>query len=140
MAILVIVMVFAVGLFTTRREGFTLHERDCKLCRPFLNGRDAKLMPTSIVLVVQGYNYSETPKVFRDGKHITPLQYAWDYGNMTYYFVVHAPKCMCGSDWILETSDFVEPTVYEGRSGERLTVSLERRRNGYHKWNIGCCL
>ena len=117
-----------------KREGFTLHERDGLLCPPFLNNRDAEIMPRSVVFVVQGYNYQETPKIFRDGQLVTPLQYAWDYANMAYYLTVYAPNDLDGSEWILETYDFVEPVVHEGRSERKMNVDLQRRRNGYHKW------
>jgi len=93
-------------------------------------------MPLSVVFVIQGYNYKTTPKIFRDQQLVTPLQYAWDYGNMAYYLTVYAPNGLCGSDWILETSDFVEPIVYEGRSERKMNVTLQRRREDYHKWQL----
>ena len=136
LCILAIIVLFILARKT--REGFTLHERNCKLCPPFLNNRDAYLMPNSVVFVVQGYNYESTPKIFRDGKLVTPLQYAWDYGNMAYYLTVYAPNGLCESDWILETTDFVKPIVYEGRSEKEMTVTLKRRRAGFHKWCLSC--
>lgn len=134
----IFVLACIVAFFTSKKENFTLHRRRGGLCPPFLNGRDAHLMPNSIVLVVQDYNYRDSPKVIRDSKPITPLQYSWDYGNMAYYLTVDAPLGLCGSEWILETTDFVEPVVYEGRSNRRLNVTLRRRRDGYHWWLLSC--
>ena len=137
-ALMALVLLVALLVSRARRESFTLHTRDWLLCLPFLNERDAYLMPDSVVFVVQGYNYSDTPRVFRDEEVITPLQYAWDYGNMAYYLTVYAPNGLRGSEWMLETSDFVEPVVYEGRSERKMNVSLRRRRNGYHHWTLSC--
>jgi hypothetical protein len=135
--IIVAILLLGVCLFH-RREGFTLHERDGILWPPFLNNRDAYLMPNSVVFVIQGYNYETTPKIFRDGELVTPLQYAWDYANMAYYLTIYAPHGLCDSEWMLETSDFVEPVVFEGRSQRKMNVSLERRRAGYHHWMLTC--
>lgn len=135
--IALLILIFSLCV-VNKREGFTIHERNGMLCAPFLKGLDAHLMPSSVVFVVQGYNYQDTPKVYRDGRLVTPLQYAWDYGNMAYYLAIHAPEGLCGSEWLLETTDFVEPVVYEGRSEKKLNVSLVRRRDGYHRWMLSC--
>jgi len=95
-------------------------------------------MPDSVVFLVEGYNYRGTPKIFRDGQLVVPLQYAWDYGAMAYYLVIHAPNGLTGSDWILETTDFVEPVVHEARSGKLMNVTLQRRRYDYNKWSLSC--
>ena len=135
---LILVVIIIIVVMSTKKEGFTLHKIDGLLCKPFLNGNDAYLMPDSVVFVIQGYNYSETPKIFRDDKLVVPLQYAWDYSDMAYYMTIYAPKGLCESEWILETSNFVEPVVYEGRSERKLNVTLKRRRNGFHKWALTC--
>ena len=131
-----IIIGLAVFFGSALRENFTLHERSGKLCPPFLNNEDWHLIPSSVVFVVQGYNYQSMPKIFRDGDVITPLQYSWDYGNMIYYITVHAPEGLRGSNWVLETTDFVEPEVYEGRTNTKVIVSLLRRRNGYNRWEV----
>jgi len=135
--VIAVVLIFG-GWLINKREGFTTHERDGVLCPPFLNGIDEHLLPPSVVFVVQGYNYKDTPKIYRDGQLVTPLQYAWDYANMTYFLVVSAPFGLCDSMWILETTDFVKPLVFEGRTAKRMTVELERRRNDFHKWSLSC--
>ena len=130
----IVAMVWRPG--TGGTEHFSIAERDGVLCYPFLNNREAWLMPNSIVFVIQGYNYATTPVIIRDRKEIVPLQYAWDYRSMAYYFVVSAPRGLEGSEWILQTSDFVEPIVNEGRTGARLNVGLLRRRDQYNWWSI----
>lgn len=142
MKLYVLVVIVAILLLcawlVNKREGFTMHERDGLLCPPFLNNADEHLMPRSVVFVVQGYNYKDTPKIYRDNQLVVPLQYAWDYANVTYFLVVSAPNGLCGSSWILETTDFVKPIVFEGRTTKLMNVQLERRRNDFHKWSLSC--
>lgn len=121
------------------KENFTIAKRHGILCPPLIRkSLEDKLMPNSLIFVIQGYNYNETPKIYRDGKKIVPLQYEWDAESMAYYFTVSAPYGLCGSEWILETSDFVEPVIVEGRSGDPVKVGLLRRREGFNRWNMSC--
>lgn len=107
------------------------------MCYPFLDHREDWLLPDSQVFVIQGYNYQNTPKIYRDGRIITPLQYARDYGNMIYYFAVYAPNGLCGSQWMVETSDNVKPLVNDGRTCSSLSVDSAQEA-GYHRWVISC--
>jgi hypothetical protein len=135
-------ILFLLGLILTLvlvakpREHFTIAERHGLLCDPRMNQTDAYLNPNSISFVVQGYNYQTTPVIIRDGVEITPLQYFWDHNSMAYYFVVYAPKKLDGSEWIIQTYDFVEPVVNDGVSGAPLKVTLLRRRDGFNWWTI----
>ena len=134
--VLAIVIIVVAMIWSPSKENFTIAERNGLLCPPFLNNREAHLMPNSVAFVIQGYNYAQTPKIYRDGKKITPLQYAWDSDSMAYYFVVSSPFGLEGSQWILETSDFVEPVVYEGRTYVHMNLTLLRRREGYNRWEM----
>jgi len=116
-------------------ESFAIAERDGRPC-PQTNNTEAYLMPNSIVLVIMGYNYAETPRIMRDGRYIMPLQYTWDYTNMTYRFVVEAPKGLSGSSFVIETSDFVKPVVFEGRHLKELQVTSLEKEDGRNKWSI----
>ena len=118
------------------REKFTIAERHGLLCDPRMNQPDAYLHPNSLTFVVQGYNYQTTPVIIRDGVEITPLQYFWDYSSMAYYFVVYAPNKLEGSEWIIQTYDFVKPTINDGVTGTLLKVELIRRRDGFNWWQI----
>jgi hypothetical protein len=133
-------VICVLALFFTRnvKENFTIVEREGLLCHPFVNNRETNLMPNSIVIIVQGYNYVDTPKILRDGRVIIPLQYAWDSDSLAYYFIVYAPKGMCGSNWMLETSDHVKPVVIEGRNNKDFIVNLEKRNEGHHMWSLSC--
>jgi hypothetical protein len=134
-----IVLIILVLCSDKTKENFTIAKRTGLFCKPLLSGdSDTNLMPNSITLVIQGYNYKKTPIIYRDGKSIVPLQYSWDYSSMAYYFVVYAPKGTCGHSWILETSDFVEPVVADGRTNENMQVSLIRRRNDFNMWELSC--
>lgn len=119
-------------------EDFTIAERDGILCNPKIRNTEGPLLPNSIVFVIQGYNYKETPIFFRDGKKVVPLQYFRDYSSMTYYFTIYAPKGLCGSEWILETSDYIEPVVNDGKTGEDIKVTSERRRADFNWWKLSC--
>lgn len=119
-------------------EDFTIAERDGILCNPKIRNTEDPLLPNSVVFVIQGYNYKETPIIHRDGEKIVPLQYYWDYSSTAYYITVYAPKGLCGSEWILETSDYIKPVVNEGRSGDKITVTTERRRGGFNWWRLSC--
>lgn len=121
------------------KENFTIAKRDDLLCPPLIRkSLEDKLLPNSVIFVIQGYNYADTPKIYRDGKKIVPLQYEWDAEATAYYFTVSAPQGLCNSEWVLETSDFVKPVIVEGRSGGQLTVGLLRRREGFNRWSISC--
>lgn len=119
-----------------KKDNFTIAERDGVFCDPRIRNTEAKLLPNSEVFILQGYNYKETPKIYRDGEKIVPLQYFWDYSSTAYFFTVYAPKGLNGSEWIIETSDYVMPVVNDGRSGKRLDVKLERRRDEFNKWKL----
>lgn len=121
-----------------KSEDFTIAERDGILCNPKIRNTEAPLLPHSVVFVIQGYNYKETPKIYRDGEKIVPLQYFWDYSSTTYYFTVYAPKGICGSQWILETSDYIKPVVNDGRTGKDVIVTSERRREDFNWWKLSC--
>lgn len=120
------------------KDNFTIAERNGVFCDPRITNKEGKLLPNSEVFVIQGYNYTETPKIYRDGEKIVPLQYFWDYSAMAYYFTVYAPKGLCDSEWILETPDYVMPVVNDGRTGEKINVSVVRRREGFNKWKLSC--
>lgn len=119
-------------------EDFTIAERNGILCNPKIRNTDGPLLPNSVVFVIQGYNYKETPIIHRDGESVVPLQYSWDYSSSTYYITVYAPKGLCGSEWILETSDYIKPIVNDGRSGNEITVTTERRRGDFNWWRLSC--
>ncbi len=142
LSIILLALVFALAIFFlsgSTVENFTIAKRHGILCPPLLRKTlEDKLMPNSVVFVIQGYNYAETPILYRDGKKIVPLQYEWNGEAMAYYFTVAAPNGLCGSEWVLETSDFIEPVVNEGRSGEKIDVVLRRRRGGFNKWGLSC--
>jgi hypothetical protein len=138
--LLIILTAALIFIKSTGREYFTVAKRTGLLCKPLLNNHtENDLMPKPYIsIVIQGYNYQKTPIIYRDGKKITPLQYEWDYMSMAYYFVVWAPNKKCGSEWILETSDFVKPVVTDGVTNVDFKVELERRREGYNKWRLLC--
>jgi hypothetical protein len=119
-------------------ENFTIAERDGILCNPTIRNTEEPLLPNSAVFLIQGYNYKETPSIYRNGEKIVPLQFFWDYSSMVYYFTVHAPNGICGSEWRLVTSDYVKPVVNNGRTGEEITVTSERRRGGFNWWKLSC--
>jgi hypothetical protein len=137
-AVVVIIIVMVAGIALYKKEGFTIAVRDNKLlCDPLVNHDEDYLMPHSVTFVIQGYNYAETPIIYGDDEKLIPLQYAWDYESMAYYITVDAPKGLCGTKWILETSDFVEPVVKTGE-GKLLKVTLMRRRYRFNRWEISC--
>lgn len=121
-----------------KSEDFTIAERNGISCNPTIRDTEGPLLPNSVVFVIQGYNYKETPVIHRDGEKVVPLQYSWDYSSSTYYLTVYAPKGLCGSNWILETSDYIKPVVNEGRSGKEVIVTPERRREDFNWWKLSC--
>ena len=110
------------------------------LCKPLLNERtEYHLMPKPAVsIVVQGYNYEDTPVIYRDGQRVTPLEFERNYSSMVYFYMVYAPNGKCNHEWILETTDFVKPVVTDGMTGEDFIVILERRRGGFNRWRLVC--
>ncbi len=124
--------------FSRKNESFTIAERDGVFCNSKIRNTEGDLLPNSVVFVIQGYNYKSTPKFFRDGKDIQPLQYFWDPSATAYYFTLYAPFGVCGSEWILETSDYIMPVVNDGRTGTQLKVDLIRRREDFNRWKIEC--
>jgi hypothetical protein len=120
------------------KENFTIAKREGVFCDPKIANFEGDLLPNSEVFVIQGYNYKQTPKIYRDGKKIVPLQLFWNPSAMAYYFTVYAPDGLCGSEWILETTDFVEPVVNDGRTGKSIKVDLARRRDDFNKWMLYC--
>lgn len=119
-------------------ENFTIAERDGILCDPKTRDIENQLLPNTVVFVIQGYGYERTPIFYRDGSKIRPEQTFYDPTSLAYYFTVYAPLGLCGSEWVLETSDFVKPVVNEGRSGKAMKVILQRRRRDFNKWEIRC--
>ena len=119
------------------RENFTIAMRNGWLCKPLVNHEEDDLTPNAFSFVVQGYNYQDTPNFFRDGERITPMRFDHDASELAYYFVVAAPKG-CDHQWILETTDYIEPIVSEGRSGRNMQVTPVRRREGYNRWLLTC--
>jgi hypothetical protein len=134
-ALIIVLLLF----YFTRKEHFSIAaERNYRLC-PAVSYRDKYLMPNSIEFVIQGYNYALPPTIIRgEGGPITPLQYAWDSREMSYYIVVYSPKGLCSDKWILKTSEDVEPVITEGYSQKRMKVSRNGYFQGYHYWNITC--
>ena len=131
----VLLIVVALYIFSSRREGFSLGQRSYRLC-PAVSERDEYLMPNSIQLVVQGYNYSLSPAVVRNEIEITPLQFAWDANHMTYYIVVYSPPHPNGNEWILKTSEDVKPVVTEGYSQRSMVVDKMGKGDGYTWWSL----
>lgn len=137
-AIFLLMAVIWLGNGKGKSEDFTIAERDGIACNPKIRNAEGPLLPNSVVFVIQGYNYKETPVIHRDGEKVVPLQYFWDYSSTTYYFTVYAPKGLCGSNWILETSDYIKPVVNEGRTGQEINVTPERRREDFNWWRLTC--
>ena len=136
---IVLLGIIVVYFYLSKKESFSIAKRFGSECDPQdQDPTDAYLMPKSIVFTINGYNYQETPIIMRDAQKITPLQYAWDNNMMTYFITVYAPNGLCGSEWILETSDYVKPIVTEARSGKIMNVNIERRREGYNHWSLTC--
>lgn len=133
-----IVILCIIAVCGKNRENFTIAKRDGLLCRPLMDESDDHILPNSSSIVIQGYNYQDTPKIYRDGKKIVPLKYARDYLSMAYFFVVADPRGFCNSEWLIETTDYVKPVVNDGRSGRFYNVELVRRRNMYNLWSISC--
>lgn len=127
-------------LLCKQKEYFTISKRDGKLCKPLLNDNTENYLMQHpyVSMVVQGYNYSETPIFYRDGKKITPMDYEYNNTTMAYYFILYAPNGICNHEWILETSDFVKPIVSNGVTNTDFNVTLERKRGGFNKWKIEC--
>lgn len=126
-------------------ENFTIHQVDEPGCIPSTSSlsytssaMNVPLQPNTTRIAVQGYNYTTTPIFYRDGKKIIPVEFAWNSDNMIYYFTLASPNGVCGHEWILETYDFVEPTVVDQDSNKSMKVRLERRRYGFNKWLITC--
>jgi len=132
-AILVLAVLLILSRRTTR-EGFTTSFQHGWLCHPLVNEDQENILPDHVTFVVEGYNYQDTPIVYRDGKKIVPLQFSWDYTSMAYYIMVAAPGGPDGHQWVLETFDFVQPKVTEGRTLKPVKVSLMRRRYGFNRW------
>lgn len=138
LTLVVVVGAVIVWSIFAKRENFTITEIDHKPCMYPIQEVDDDLLPNSTLLTLSDYNYLETPVIYRDGKKITPLNFYRDYVDMLYYFTVNSPKGVCGHTWTIETSDFVEPVVSDGRSNKQLSVSLEERADGHNLWKITC--
>jgi hypothetical protein len=132
-------------LWMRKRERFTVHELDTPTCisttddlLPNSDKMNVPLQPNTVRLAIQGYNYQETPIFYRDDKKILPMEFAWDYTSMMYFYTLAAPNGVCNHDWILETYDFVKPLVVNQDTGEPMEVLSVRRRYGYNKWRLRC--
>ena len=138
----------------TRISNFQIDQKNYRLC-PTVTVRDQEennglLNNKAVVFVIQGYNYSDTPKILRDDDYILPLQYNWDYTNATYYITMDSTggnipsTSFCKTRWILETSDDVKPVVTEGYSQRRLNVRRVKHYNQQrynvhtYAWKISC--
>ena len=131
-----VLLALAVYIYSNRstKEGFTTSFQHGWLCHPLINEDQESILPDHTTFVVEGYNYQETPVVYRDGKKIVPLQYSWDYTSMAYYIMVAAPGGADQHQWVLETYDYVEPKVTTGETLMPVKVDLMRRRNGFNRW------
>jgi hypothetical protein len=132
--IFALLIILGLHILTSGREGFSLGQRDYRLCAS-VSEKDKNLMPHTIELVVQGYNYSQPLAVIRDGEEITPLQYAWNANEMSYYIVVYDPPGH-HHEWILKTSDNVKPIVTEGYSQKSVLVQKRGKSGGYVWWSL----
>ncbi len=126
-------------------EKFTVHDLKLPGCVSSTKEEGSMndaLMPNSIRLAIGGYNYQETPKFFRNGKEIVPLEYSRDSDNLMYYFTLAVPygesPCSSNIEWVMETYDFVEPTVVNRDSNKNMKVLPLRRRRGYNRWSLVC--
>ena len=139
--IILLAMVAFIIWNSNDKESFSVGSRNFRLC-PTITDREHNIMPRAIVFVVQGYNYTDTPIVYRDGKAVTFLQYYWDATDFTYYITVDGlsadPKQWCAHQWTIETSEFVKPVVTEGYSGIELNVKSIAQKDGHNLWNISC--
>ena len=147
--IIVGVAVALVGAWWFRRrlEKFTVHEKSgCTKITPTdqlpptSDRMNVVLQPGSVRLAVQGYNYQEEPAFYPHtgtdsadefAEKITPIEYARDSDDLTYFFTLPY-----SAKWIMETFDFVQPTVINQDTGKKLTVQPLRRRHGYNRWLI----
>lgn len=124
-------------------EKFTIAERDYRLC-PWVTNRERNLIPSASVLVIQGYNYTDTPRLFiqspqgrQELKYHRPVQYHWDSDSMTYYFTLAHNICRSNDRWYLETSDNVKPVITEGYT-QKLFQAIPRFTTTRYMWEIIC--
>lgn len=118
------------------QENFTVHSVNKKGCYTNLNTINDGILPKSVHVIVSGYNYQSTPIFYRDGKKITPLEFSYDYKNMQYFFTLASPLAPREHEWILETYDFVEPSVFNQDTISAQQIIPIRRRHGYNKWKV----
>lgn len=136
-----LVIVTIVGLsimfFYLWREKFTIHKVDLPPCIPKIQQVGKYLLPHSAMFIISGFNYTENPKIYRDGKMVIPLQFSRDYVDMLYFYNVDAPLDICMHEWIVETYDYVKPLVYSG-DATRYKVDLIDRLPGKIRWLVRC--
>lgn len=133
--IVVLCSVFLYIVFSPNKEHFTVDRRDYRLC-PYVTNRERSLIPNAIVLVVQGYNYTEVPRLFYNDKYIRPVQYHWDSDALSYYFTLSTDD-ICGGRWTLETSENVKPLITEGYS-QKLIGVIPTFTSTRYIWQIVC--
>lgn len=80
---------------------------------------DGKYIEPHIKVMISGYVYKDhefyngTPKLYFEGKKIEPIQYFFDFHNMTYYFMV-SKSCGLKEDLkglVVETNEDVKPLI-----------------------------
>jgi hypothetical protein len=134
-------ILFLVAIYLYLRDGtetFTIHKVIPEPCMAPICQVDDYLLPHSALFVVSGFNYQDNPKIYRDDKLIIPLKFARDYVDMLYFYTIESPLDICKHEWIVETSDFVEPVVINGRTAQTLSVTLLERASGKNKWSVKC--
>lgn len=118
---IIITLIVIYYLVVPNKERFTVARRDYLLC-PYIRTDDEKLLPNTVVFVIQGYNYTDTPIIYRGLNAVVPMQYFWDSDSMTYYLTVASPRGLCSDRWTIQTSEDVRPIVTEGYSKKQMLL------------------
>ena len=139
--ILLGVMIVAFIIFairSTNREGFPVGERSEMPCA-VTNYWDYDVIPNSVLLVVQGYNYNETPRIYRDDLPIIPLEFSSEPYNLTYYFIVQVPdgrENFLNHSWAIFTQEKIKPIVTEVYSQTPMNAILTDQSPDHYMWAL----
>ena len=120
--------------YNTYKDRFEIAERRGMIC-PTVNFRDTDLLPPGIILlVVQGYNYTNTPIIYRNGERVYFEQYSWDEYNLSYYIMVYGD--LKTDYWYIELSEFVEPQITEGYTQQAIKTTYMGGKYGHYMWEL----
>lgn len=120
-------------VFLSMKDNFEIAKRTNMIC-PSINDRENNLRLYTVIFVIQGYNYTSTPIIYRNGEKIEFMDYSWDNSNLTYYITVNGN--LYDNYWYIELPDHIEPIITEGFSQTPIKLIYMGGKEGHFMWDM----